>query len=413
MCEHQFINLIFEDDSKALTKLCTKCGALKVGNSVIVGPDFIDLASLVADPSLAVGRLWYRSDTAEFRVVEEGEVAKTISTLGPYAGDVVLEFAPEASSNPSTAIETPPTSHFTWLHGDVSAADFTHDPGTIDGETVDIEVRFSGIPEYTPSFRMPIEREFAAGWVVDWEIVETNSDENWRYYNMGMYDFVGWMDIDGHAMDVFEDSRVRMWVGKTNNKAYMRFYGIAGDDNVAALEAAMGAMNPDNWSGFTITIRFRKPEPEWEMVPVTDEDKGNWVEGAGDGDGDAYDEMDEGSPGDEATTYWTSIDNSNVAISFKLTAVEAPGNPAAVMPRWLTRGHSNPVNIRLQIWEGVPDVGTLRFTDGQTTTVDTWVVHAPGGDLSAVTDWGNLYVRVGNLALDAWFDLSMISIKQS
>ena len=58
---------------------CMFCGAVKVGNSVVIDSDYITLPSLASDPDAAAGRLWYRSDLATYRVFE-GVAVKTITT---------------------------------------------------------------------------------------------------------------------------------------------------------------------------------------------------------------------------------------------------------------------------------------------------------------------------------------------
>lgn len=69
-------------------------------------------------------------------------------------------------------------------------------------------------------------------------------------------------------------------------------------------------------------------------LPTSWNASGTWVEGAGDADGVAYDELDEGfgagrgtgSGPDDLTTYWASVSNpSNQAIQTGLSAVTDPG----------------------------------------------------------------------------------------
>jgi len=53
--------------------------AIKVGNTIIITGSFIDFEKLVLDPTLAEGRVWYRSDLGELRVSDGSKVL----TLSP------------------------------------------------------------------------------------------------------------------------------------------------------------------------------------------------------------------------------------------------------------------------------------------------------------------------------------------
>ncbi len=73
-CQHVFLKLL-----GVPLQACVHCGAVKVGDSVIIDSDYITMASLESDPDASAGRLWYRSDLKELRVFE-GVEAKTVTT---------------------------------------------------------------------------------------------------------------------------------------------------------------------------------------------------------------------------------------------------------------------------------------------------------------------------------------------
>lgn len=64
--------------------------ALKVGASTVkINPDSIDLAQLTADPSLAAGRVWFRSDEGKLYYSPDGSTVKEVgaAVLVPLVWD--------------------------------------------------------------------------------------------------------------------------------------------------------------------------------------------------------------------------------------------------------------------------------------------------------------------------------------
>jgi len=73
MCsEHKFKPLKIKKEGKRV-QACQECGALKIGeDTIVVDTDYIELASLTADPTLAEGRVWFRGDKNEKRWSPDG-----------------------------------------------------------------------------------------------------------------------------------------------------------------------------------------------------------------------------------------------------------------------------------------------------------------------------------------------------
>jgi len=66
-CNHNYASLIGEDMRTLPVSVCLKCGALKIGNSILVTADYIALPTLTADPTGAEGRFAYRADLDKCR----------------------------------------------------------------------------------------------------------------------------------------------------------------------------------------------------------------------------------------------------------------------------------------------------------------------------------------------------------
>jgi len=80
MCEHEFKPLKIEKDGKKV-QACQECGALKIGeNTIIVDTDYIELAPLTADPTLAEGRVWFRSDEGKTKWSPDGTIIEELGT---------------------------------------------------------------------------------------------------------------------------------------------------------------------------------------------------------------------------------------------------------------------------------------------------------------------------------------------
>ncbi len=152
-----------------------------------------------------------------------------------------------------------------------------------------------------------------------------------------------------------------------------------------------------------------------ESVPVADEGTNNWVLGAGTGP-PWFEDLNDGYLNfDDATTYWKSFNASATPIDMKMGTIPTPSSPSTMNPRWRTSdGASTTMVVKLEIWEGVPGVGTLRGTDTQTTAgTGTWETWNAGMDLSAVTDWSDLYARVYTTQGTSRMELTGVSINQT
>jgi len=72
--EHHWVNLLGEENGQPIEtplKVCSKCGAIKPGHgTVIVAPDYIDMANLTADPTGVEGRMCYRGDLNKGRIYD-------------------------------------------------------------------------------------------------------------------------------------------------------------------------------------------------------------------------------------------------------------------------------------------------------------------------------------------------------
>jgi len=94
--KHKFKPLKIEKNGKKV-QACQECGALKIGeNTIVVDENYIDLAPLTSDPTLAEGRVWFRGDKEEKRwspdgtIIEEFEVKHIYDYLNSIKGFVYL-----------------------------------------------------------------------------------------------------------------------------------------------------------------------------------------------------------------------------------------------------------------------------------------------------------------------------------
>jgi len=73
MCKHRWAKLVGENFKEVNVRVCVKCGALKLGNSVTITGDFIDLALLSANPTGVEGRVCYNSADKKVRHYDGSE----------------------------------------------------------------------------------------------------------------------------------------------------------------------------------------------------------------------------------------------------------------------------------------------------------------------------------------------------
>jgi len=64
---HKWAKLVGEGLVELPVKVCVKCGAFKVGNTVKVTGSYVDFALLTANPSATDGRVCYNSTDKKIR----------------------------------------------------------------------------------------------------------------------------------------------------------------------------------------------------------------------------------------------------------------------------------------------------------------------------------------------------------
>jgi len=83
-CEHEWEPLEFKDGEKSKASVCLECGALKSGQgTMVITADYIDFSPLTANPTLAEGRQWFRSDFDAMYWSPDGSVIERIQTTRP------------------------------------------------------------------------------------------------------------------------------------------------------------------------------------------------------------------------------------------------------------------------------------------------------------------------------------------
>lgn len=125
---------------------------------------------------------------------------------------------------------------------------------------------------------------------------------------------------------------------------------------------------------------------------------GGWSEGAGDGDVDAWDELDEGFPSDDATTYWSSPTNAdNDALRVGISPVTDPGVSTGHLVRVRCRngaGGSRQVDLTIRLF----DVSVQICEDTSNTDIGTaWTTftyNLTGAEADAIVNYNNLRIEV-------------------
>jgi len=81
-CEHEWNPLEFEDGEKSKAQVCLKCGALKSGQgSMVITANYVDFSTLTSNPTLAEGRVWFRSDGDRLNWSPDGSNIERIKAL--------------------------------------------------------------------------------------------------------------------------------------------------------------------------------------------------------------------------------------------------------------------------------------------------------------------------------------------
>jgi len=69
-CHHEFVSVLARDGDRLVEtplKICKKCNALRIGNTIDITADYIEFPLLTADPAGAEGRICYRADLDQMR----------------------------------------------------------------------------------------------------------------------------------------------------------------------------------------------------------------------------------------------------------------------------------------------------------------------------------------------------------
>ncbi len=126
-----------------------------------------------------------------------------------------------------------------------------------------------------------------------------------------------------------------------------------------------------------------------EQVPISDNITTDWVEGAGDADGNVYDELDEGRAAfDDATTYWHATPDAAglMPLRLKMSARDVPSDPTKMSVQVRVKAAVSDIPaFDIDIYEG----GTNRATSRQALNVsEGWVTKEMGTtvDLSSITN---------------------------
>lgn len=135
-------------------------------------------------------------------------------------------------------------------------------------------------------------------------------------------------------------------------------------------------------------------------VPISDFSIASWTQGAGDGDGDAFDELDEGinsGTPDDATTYWQSPGNPSAQkIRCGITALT---DPSSSVGHWLrarckkSSATTGVIDVYVRLYEGA----TLR---AETSLLDIGAVWQTigyllsGAQADAISNYSDLLIEV-------------------
>lgn len=131
-------------------------------------------------------------------------------------------------------------------------------------------------------------------------------------------------------------------------------------------------------------------------VPISDALKTNWAQGAGDGDGDAFDELDEGiisGTPDDATTYWTTS-TAAAWLQVGITSMTDPGTDEGFVIRMRVRCTTT-AQINLKLRDN--SIGYTTGSGFSVSAVDTWETIAftiPAIGVDDIVDFTDLEMMV-------------------
>ena len=150
-------------------------------------------------------------------------------------------------------------------------------------------------------------------------------------------------------------------------------------------------------------------------VPISDVTKTNWSEGAGDGDGDAFDELDEGIESgtvDDATTYWTTTATGFAnRIECNITSMTDPTVNTGFTVRFRVRVGTASERLVPMLLEG----SNARFSTIVTpSAADTWITIAaviPESTAALFSDFTNLELGIYKLEGTSALDVSTAELE--
>ena len=133
-------------------------------------------------------------------------------------------------------------------------------------------------------------------------------------------------------------------------------------------------------------------------VPIADIQKLNWAQSSGDGDGDAFDELDEGvisgTPDDDATDWFSNNTGAEDSIRCQVTAL--------VDPWWDHTNHKVYVRVRansghiaptqLSLYQGAVQIATMQQLVNVTWTTVTLTLSE--AEAATITDYTDLRIDV-------------------
>lgn len=131
--------------------------------------------------------------------------------------------------------------------------------------------------------------------------------------------------------------------------------------------------------------------------PISDVATTNWAEGAGDGDGDAFDELDEGivcsgSP-DDITTYWLTTDETSNTLTCGLQTVTDPALSTGHVFRVRARKNASAGRqLDLDSFLQDPDFIAAIDVDGLSATWTTHSLSLSGAEADLIDAYGNLRI---------------------
>lgn len=145
-------------------------------------------------------------------------------------------------------------------------------------------------------------------------------------------------------------------------------------------------------------------------VPISDISKASWIQLAGDGDADAFDENDEGidsgSPDDASTAWQTDATNSvSRTIEFGLTSLSDPSSSSGhILKARVAKSSASGAQLDgvLYLYQGTTLIATSSTVTNITETWQTITLTLSSGEADSITDYTALRGRfVGTLGAGA------------